>query len=248
MGPSPTAPDQRLRFSSAPSLSARLAVAVPISRSVAAMPVPGYGPCWPGPWPAGWFPGLTSELPCHHTPVWRSGLSADPSCRSWACPACLGTVGLSPGWWGPCPATCIITLSSLLPSFREQLALTAPWLSLLKSNSLAVVIVQRGCGVSIPGDSQNLTAHRPGHPAPAHPALSRGRGCNDLHRSLPTSPILWFMFANAPRLPILIRVETTSFASTLHILGEAVPCVSGIALQRYIESKGKCPLSYHNRQ
>lgn len=216
MEPSLTASDRRLGFSSTPWLSAELAVGVSICRSVASMSVPGYGPCWPGPRPTGWLPSLTSELPRRHTPVWRSGLSAGPSCRSWARPARSGTVGLWPDWWGPCPAACIMALSSQLPPFREWLALAAPRLLSLRSNSLAVVIVQRGCGVSIPGDSQNLTAHRPGHPAPAHLALSWGLGCNDLQRSLPTSAILWFVFANTPRLPILIRVVTTGFASTVY--------------------------------
>jgi len=141
-----------------------------------------------------------------------------------------------------------MALSSQLPSFREQSALAPLWLTLLKSNLLAVVGIQRGFGASVPGDSQNLAAHRPGHPAPAHLALSQGLGCDDLQRCLPISAIPWFVFANAPRLPVLARMEATGFASTVRILEKAVPGVSGTALQRYIKSKGEFPLSYHDRQ
>lgn len=200
MGPSPTASDWRLPFCAAPSLPATLAVGMSISRSVVAMP--DCGPCWPRPWPAGWLPSLTSEL-CHHTPVWQSGLRADPSCRACACPARLGTLGPWLGWWGPCPATCVIALNVWHPSFREQLVLAAPWLSLLKSKSLPVVI---GEAVESPSLEMVKTwLHTELAPCSSSSCFQQKGGCDDFQGSLPTSAILWFVFASTPRLPILTR-------------------------------------------
>lgn len=58
-----------------------------------------------------------------------------------------------------------------------------------------------------PWRQSNLITHR--HCALTFLALSQGLGCNNLQRSLPTSAILWLVFANTPRPSILIRVEMT---------------------------------------
>lgn len=52
-------------------------------------------------------------------------------------------------------------------------------------------IAQRSCGVSIPGDIQNLSGHGPGQPALGAPALSKVLGIGDVQRCFPTSTILW---------------------------------------------------------
>lgn len=119
MGLSPTASGWRLRL----SFMSGLALDMSISRFTTATPVPDCVPCWP----ECWLPQLASVL-LVTTRVWWSGLSANPSCCSWACPTHLGAIKLCAVWWGPYSATCIMLLSSKLLSFREQFALTAPWL------------------------------------------------------------------------------------------------------------------------
>lgn len=54
-----------------------------------------------------------------------------------------------------------------------------PWKRLLK----------KSCGISIPGDTQNLAGHR--QPPLAESALRRGVELGDFHSSLPTSVLLW---------------------------------------------------------
>jgi len=49
---------------------------------------------------------------------------------------------------------------------------------------------QRGCGICVFGDIQNLAGHSPEQPAPAAPDLSEGVGIDNLQRPLPTSPVL----------------------------------------------------------
>lgn len=48
-------------------------------------------------------------------------------------------------------------------------------------------VAQRGCGVSVLGDTQMLTEHGPEHPAVLGPACSEVGA--DFQRSLPTSAI-----------------------------------------------------------
>ena len=49
-------------------------------------------------------------------------------------------------------------------------------------------VAQRGCGLSIFGDTQNLTGHGPGQPAVADPALSRGLALTISPSPLPPQP------------------------------------------------------------
>lgn len=51
-------------------------------------------------------------------------------------------------------------------------------------------VVQRGCGVSVLGDTKNLKAHEPEQRALANPALVRGVGQDNLHKCLLNSLIL----------------------------------------------------------
>lgn len=50
-------------------------------------------------------------------------------------------------------------------------------------------VAQRGCGVTLPGDTQNVPGCDPTQPAIEEPAIA-GVGLGELHRSLPTSSIL----------------------------------------------------------
>lgn len=52
------------------------------------------------------------------------------------------------------------------------------------------LVAQRDCGVTIPGDTQNLTGHGCEQPVLAEPDLSRRAGLINLQRSLLTSSIL----------------------------------------------------------
>lgn len=58
-----------------------------------------------------------------------------------------------------------------------------------KSGRTLEQAAERGCGVSILGDTQNPTGPSPGQPALADPAPCRGVGLYDLHRCLPASTI-----------------------------------------------------------
>lgn len=73
-------------------------------------------------WPMDWLLSLSCcnttfshDLDCWLSPVPYPGLSYSPQ---------SGTVGLSPGWWGPCPACYVAMLDCL--SFRQRLGLAAP--------------------------------------------------------------------------------------------------------------------------
>lgn len=50
-------------------------------------------------------------------------------------------------------------------------------------------VAQRGCGVSVLGESQNMCGHNLGQPTLVDSALSRGFDLDDLQSSLPTSTI-----------------------------------------------------------
>lgn len=51
-------------------------------------------------------------------------------------------------------------------------------------------VAQSSCKVFITADTQNLPGHSPEQPSPADPALSRGVGLHNIHRSLFTSATL----------------------------------------------------------
>lgn len=60
-------------------------------------------------WPVDLYSGFILDLP-HHLKIltlwtWLSSLGL-------SCLSCLGAVGLGPGWWGPCPASCVFVLGS----------------------------------------------------------------------------------------------------------------------------------------
>lgn len=55
-------------------------------------------------------------------------------------------------------------------------------------------VFQRACGVTIVGNIQNLTAHRPGQLAVADLFLNRRVGLDDLRRSFPVLTSLRFYY------------------------------------------------------
>lgn len=69
-------------------------------QTVTAMPVLGRGPCWFGPQPVGWLPGLgPTSSPHSYLMGWALGWPPVATLRP-VLLAVLDTTGLYPGWWG----------------------------------------------------------------------------------------------------------------------------------------------------
>lgn len=77
------------------------------------------------------------------------------------------------------------------PSPVAKLTVSSPYslvktVNILYTHSLLEQVTQRGCWVSMAGDSQNLTGHGPEQPAVVDPSLNGSVGLDGLQRSIPT--------------------------------------------------------------